>query len=51
MELAGYLADEIAVMSEGRIVEQGLSSKVLQQPEHPQTQALINAMLSFGSQA
>ncbi|MCU1309107.1 MAG: oppF [Candidatus Angelobacter sp.] len=50
MELAGYLADEIAVMSEGRIVERGLSSRLLQRPEHPQTQALINAMLSFESQ-
>ena len=50
MELAGYLADEIAVMSEGRIIERGPSSKLLQRPEHPQTQALINAMLSFESQ-
>jgi peptide/nickel transport system ATP-binding protein len=51
MELAGYLAEEIAVMSEGRIVERGPSSKLLQRPEHPQTQALLNAMLSFESQA
>jgi ABC-type glutathione transport system ATPase component len=50
MELAGYLADEIAVMSEGRIVERGLSSTVLRGPEHPQTKALLNAMLSFESQ-
>jgi len=39
LELAGYLADEIAVMSEGRIVERGLSSKLLHRPEHPQTQS------------
>jgi ABC-type glutathione transport system ATPase component len=51
MELVGYLADEIAVMSGGRIVERGLSSKVLQQPEHPQTQALLDAMLPFESRA
>jgi ABC-type glutathione transport system ATPase component len=51
MELAGYLADEIAVMSEGRIVERGISSKLLQRPEHPQTQALLSAMLSFESHA
>jgi ABC-type glutathione transport system ATPase component len=51
MELAGYLADEIAVMSEGRIVERGPSSKLLQRPEHPQTQALLNAMLPFESRA
>ena len=50
LELAGYLADEIAVMSEGRIVERGLSSKLLHRPEHPQTQALVDAMLSFESQ-
>jgi peptide/nickel transport system ATP-binding protein len=50
MELAGYLADEIAVMSEGRIIERGISSKLLLHAEHPQTQALINAMLSFESQ-
>jgi peptide/nickel transport system ATP-binding protein len=49
MELAGYLADEIAVMSEGRIVEQGISSKLLKSPEHSQTQALVAAALSLGS--
>jgi len=39
-----YLADEIAVMYLGRIVEQGPASAVLAQPQHPYTQALLSAI-------
>ncbi len=39
-----YLADEIAVMYLGRIVEQGNVSEVLEDPKHPYTQALLSAV-------
>lgn len=41
--MAGYLADEIAVMEQGRIVEQGATEKVLRRPEHEMTRRLIAA--------
>ena len=41
--IAGHLADEIAVMERGRIVEQGAAEKVLRQPEHEMTRRLIAA--------
>jgi peptide/nickel transport system ATP-binding protein len=47
IELAGHLADEIAVMSGGRIVEQGTSVQLLQRPQHPETISLVEAMLPF----
>ncbi len=39
-----YLADRMAVMHEGRIVEQGLVADVLQRPKHEQTRALLAAV-------
>ncbi len=39
-----YLADEIAVMYLGRIVEQGTVDEVLGNPRHPYTQALLSAV-------
>lgn len=39
-----YVADHVAVLSEGRIVEQGLTSDVLEAPEHPYTQELLDAV-------
>jgi peptide/nickel transport system ATP-binding protein len=51
IELAGHLAGEIAVMSKGRIVEQGSSAQLLQRPQHPQTVSLVEAMLPFSSPA
>lgn len=38
------MADYVAVMRQGRILEQGLSSDVLERPRHPYTQALIEAV-------
>jgi peptide/nickel transport system ATP-binding protein len=38
------LADEVAVMREGRIVEQGAASHILKSPGHPYTRQLIEAM-------
>jgi len=40
---ARYLADTIAVMYAGRIVESGPASTVTDQPEHPYTQLLLSA--------
>jgi peptide/nickel transport system ATP-binding protein len=43
-----YLADEIAVMYLGRIVEQGLTDEVISKPRHPYTQALLSAVPQIG---
>ncbi len=39
-----YMADRIAIMHEGRIVEQGDARSVLKAPRHPQTQTLLAAV-------
>jgi peptide/nickel transport system ATP-binding protein len=39
-----YIADEVAVMRAGRIVEQGASADVLQRPSHEYTRALLAAV-------
>ncbi|HSI51177.1 MAG TPA: ABC transporter ATP-binding protein [Ideonella sp.] len=39
-----YIADEVAVMQSGRIVEQGACEAVLQHPEHVYTRRLIDAV-------
>jgi putative phosphonate transport system ATP-binding protein len=39
------LADRSAVMLDGRIVEQGLTDQILEDPRHPYTQILVNSML------
>ena len=39
-----YLADEMAVMYLGRIVESGPTQEVLDHPKHPYTQALLSAI-------
>jgi peptide/nickel transport system ATP-binding protein len=44
LAMAAYLADEIAVMNRGRIVEQGPAKKVLQQPDSETTRQLVAAM-------
>ncbi len=42
--LAGEIADEIAVMYAGQIVEIGPINEVLTKPRHPYTQGLINSI-------
>lgn len=44
LAMAGCLADEIAVMSHGWIVEQGPAQKVLKQPEQETTRQLLAAV-------
>jgi peptide/nickel transport system ATP-binding protein len=43
LEVVSYLADRIAVMYLGEIVEQGTTEAVLQFPSHPYTEALLSA--------
>jgi ABC-type dipeptide/oligopeptide/nickel transport system ATPase component len=45
---AGYLADEIAVMFAGQIVEQGPAAAVIGEPRHPYTRLLIAALPKVG---
>jgi ABC-type oligopeptide transport system ATPase subunit len=40
---AGWLADRIAVMQRGRIVELGPTERVLREPREPYTRALVAA--------
>ena len=44
MAMAAHLADEIAVMSKGRIVEQGPPGKILKQPQAEITRELLAAV-------
>lgn len=39
------LTDRTVVMKNGRIVEHGLTDQILEDPQHPYTQLLINSML------
>jgi len=47
--MAGHLADEIAVMERGKVVEQGAADRVLRQPEHEVTRRLIAATPRLGA--
>ncbi|WP_234313880.1 ABC transporter ATP-binding protein [Streptomyces sp. NBRC 109706] len=44
LAVVARLADEIAVLKDGVIVEQGPSDEVLHSPQHPYTQALLDAI-------
>jgi peptide/nickel transport system ATP-binding protein len=44
MSVVEYLADEIAVMYLGKIVEQGTAEEVLRNPQHAYTKALLSAV-------
>jgi len=46
--VAAEVADEVAVMYAGRIVEYGPVRQVLRQPAHPYTQGLMNATVHRG---
>lgn len=45
---ARYLCDRIAVIYRGNLVEMGPGDEVIQNPKHPYTQALIDALPKFG---
>lgn len=44
LAMAAHLADEIAVMDRGRIVEQGQAQKILKHPEQETTRQLLAAV-------
>ncbi|GMA60440.1 ATP-binding cassette domain-containing protein [Alicyclobacillus fastidiosus] len=39
------LTERTLVMKDGRVVEQGLTDQILEDPQHPYTQLLVNSML------
>jgi ABC-type glutathione transport system ATPase component len=41
--LTGYLADEIAVMNAGKVVERGATAELMRNPRHPRTAELVRA--------
>ncbi|MFA5081815.1 MAG: ABC transporter ATP-binding protein [Hydrogenophilaceae bacterium] len=47
--VASYLCDRIAVLYLGRIVEQGPTEAILNQPAHPYTRGLMQAFPKFGA--
>jgi oligopeptide/dipeptide ABC transporter ATP-binding protein len=47
--VAASIADRIAIMYAGRIVETGTAREVLESPKHPYTQALLSSMPRIGS--
>lgn len=44
LRMVKYIADEVAVMHLGKIVEQGPCSQIFSSPEHPYTQTLLSAI-------
>ncbi|HET6738491.1 MAG TPA: ABC transporter ATP-binding protein, partial [Kribbella sp.] len=49
--VAAQVADEVAVMYLGEVVEQGPASAVLSKPKHPYTQALVRSVPRLGQNA
>lgn len=47
LALVCHMADEIAVLYRGQLVEQGSTRSVVSAPEHPHARALVSAALSF----
>jgi peptide/nickel transport system ATP-binding protein len=45
---ARYLCDRIAVIYRGHLMEMGPADEIIQNPKHPYTQALIDAIPKFG---
>ncbi|WP_211293793.1 ABC transporter ATP-binding protein [Lentzea kentuckyensis] len=46
--LAARYSDEVLVMYDGRVVEQGPTARIIEQPEQPYTRALIDAAPRLG---
>jgi peptide/nickel transport system ATP-binding protein len=44
LAVARYMCDRIAVMYLGKIVEMGATEQIMQNPQHPYTQALLSAV-------
>jgi ABC-type oligopeptide transport system ATPase subunit len=43
LNMVSYLCHRIAVMKDGRIVEQGMTEEIRRAPRHPYTRALLEA--------
>ena len=43
-----FLADRVAVMYLGEIMEEGLTDEIFENPKHPYTKALLSAVPKFG---
>lgn len=50
LALAERVADEIAVMDDGRLVEHGPAARLLAAPRHPRTQELLQAHLALSAE-
>lgn len=50
LKAVSYIADEIAVMYGGYIVEQGDVRQIMEQPQHPYTKALISASPAYSKE-
>jgi peptide/nickel transport system ATP-binding protein len=48
LDVAGAVAEQVAVMREGRIVESGRTAEVFTSPAHPYTQSLLEAATAVG---
>ena len=46
LAVARHLTDRLMVMKDGRVVEEGLTDQVLDDPQHPYTQLLTSSVLS-----
>lgn len=46
LAVARLLAHRMVVMKDGRVVEQGLTDRVLDDPQHPYTQLLVSSVLA-----
>ena len=44
LPVVAELADTLAVMHQGQVVEQGPTSQLLHHPQHPYTQALLASL-------
>lgn len=51
LNLVAQWADEICVMAAGTIVERGRAAQLLENPQHPVTQALLDSMLKTDAAA
>ncbi len=48
LDVAGAVAEEVAVMQAGRIVESGRTADVFTSPAHPYTRSLLEAATAVG---
>jgi peptide/nickel transport system ATP-binding protein len=44
LPVVSWFADSVAVMKEGKIVERGSVKQVMNNPQHPYTKALLDAV-------